>query len=592
MRILRIALSLLSLFSVTIISFSSEPEWRAHWIMHPYVQPQQHALILFRKTFDLPSKPEKFVIHLSADNHYRLFVNGTYILRGPARGDLSHWFYETVDIAPYLKSGNNSLAAEVVNWGPKRSFTFFSQMTSFIMQGETDNEKAVNTSGGSWKCFHNQAVIAKNIEWMTDRSTIDFGLYVGNPTDSVRAELYPWGWETPGYDDSSWLQAKWCDISGGRGQQYAGDSRVHNLSLLTLSGDDRLTRNSLIQFDQSRIPEGLTYACYPNPFHLIIPSYSLIWIDQVHDYMMWKDDKEFVSGFELGITNLLDWFERRRQVNGLLDKIDWWGALAWPRHYKNGEPPDVYKGNNTLYTLHYAYSLRHAADIFRFTGKNEIAGVYSARADEICAAVNKLCRNADGYYTESIDNKQVSQVTNIMAILAEAIKGEDARKLMTNLLEPKDWFGQVDLFLHVYLFEAMNKTGLQEYFSQELSEWRLMKERGLTTFVEVPLEWGEENQRSECHPWSSSPNYYFFRTVCGIRPATPGHRKIEIAPSLGDLKGIYAIYPHYLGNIVIHLTKRGSGIKGEVTLPPDMEGEFVWNSIKINLKAGKPKISL
>ncbi len=798
MKPLKILLFLFSLFFTTILSFSSGTEWKAHWIMHPSVQPQQHAVILFRKTFDLPSEPDSFVIHLSADNHYRLFVNGTYVLRGPARGDLSHWFYETVDIAPYLKSGKNSVSAEVVNWGPKRSFTFFSQMTSIIMQGDTDNEKMVNTSGSSWKCYHNTAINAKNIEWMTDRSTIDFGLYVGNPTDSVRAELYPWGWEKTDYDDSSWVPAKWCDISGGRDSQYAGgilynggkmliprrtpilsekkilftsvrrmdginlsdsfikdkgaliippgkkvtilidnavetmgypemivsggknsliramyaenmiienkspkgnrndiegkkmvgikdifipdggqnrlfkptyirafryiqldietkdkpltinsyynvecrsplelradfktsdpdidwimeagwrtvsicaqdyllsdaayeqmqytgDSRVHNLTLMTLSGDDRLTRNSLIQFDQSRIPEGLTYACYPNPFHLIIPSYSLIWIDQVHDYMMWNDDREFISGFELGITNVLDWYERKLQENGMLGKIDWWGALAWPRHYKNGEPPDVYKGNNTLYTLHYAYTLRHAADIFRFTGKNEVAGAYSERADEICAAVNKLCKNSEGFYTESIDNKEVSQITNIMAVLAEAVKGEDARKLMTGLLEPKDWFGQVDLFLHVYLFEAMNKTGLQEYYSQELSEWRLMKERGLTTFVEVPLEWGEENQRSECHPWSSSPNYYFFRTVCGIRPVTPGHRKIEIAPSLGELTKIDATYPHHLGNISISLVKKGSGIEGELTLPPGMNGDFIWNSKKISIKAGKQKISL
>jgi hypothetical protein len=308
--------------------------------------------------------------------------------------------------------------------------------------------------------------------------------------------------------------------------------------------------------------------------------------------MMWKDDRELISGFELGISNVLDWFEKRRQPNGLLDKIDWWGALAWPRHYKNGEPPDVYKGNNSLYTLHYAYTLRHAADIFRFTGKNEIASLYSARADEICAAVNKLCKNPDGYYTESIDNKQVSQITNIMAILAEAVKGEDAIKLMTKLLEPKDWFGQVDLFLHVYLFEAMNKTGLREYFSQELSEWRLMKERGLTSFVEVPLEWGEENQRSECHPWSSSPNYYFFRTVCGIRPTAPGHWKIEISPYFGEITRIDAIYPHHLGDIVISLSKNRSGIEGEVTIPTEMEGDFIWNSKKINLKPGKQKISL
>jgi alpha-L-rhamnosidase len=780
------------------LSFAQSVKWTAQWIMHPTAEPQSHAVILFRKNFELPAKPEKFVVHVSADNHYRLFVNGQYITRGPARGDLSHWFYETLDLAPYLKAGKNSIAAEVVNWGPKRSFTYFSQMTSFILQGDSEAEKIVNTSGGSWKCLHNQAFSPKIVEWMTDRNTIDFGLYVGNPTDSIRADKYPWGWQNLDYDDQKWLPAKWCDISGGRDQQFAGgilygggkmliprrtgllketkvpfsgirrsggievndqflkgtgrltipantkvsilidqtyetmgypemlvsggkdakiqvmyaenmivknhapkgnrndiegkrmvgikdvfipdggknrlfkptyirafrfiqldletrdepltiekyyhiacnapielkakfetnnpkidwmmeagwrtvsicaqdmlisdaayeqmqytgDSRVHNLSLLTLSGDDRLTRNALIQFDQSRIPEGLTYACYPNPFHLIIPSYSLIWIDQVHDYMLWKDDKAFISGFELGIYSVLNWFEKRMQPNCLLGKIDWWGALAWPRHYNNGEPPTVYDGNNTLYSLHYAYTLRHAADIFEYLGKSGQAAEFQSRANQICKAVNQLCKNQDGFYTESPENKQVSQITNLLAILADASAGDEAKQLMKKLLEPKDWFGQVDLFLHLYLFEAMNKTGFQDYFLPETSEWQLMKERGMTTFAEVPLEWGEENQRSECHPWSTAPNYFFFRTVCGIKPTSAGHKTVEIAPAFGELTQIKAVYPHHLGNIELNLKRTNSKVEGEVMIPEGMQSTFVWGTHKINLKAGKQTIRL
>ena len=789
---------LLIRFTIVTSIFAEDVKWTAHWIMHPTVQPQDHAIILFRKSFDLPSKPVTFVVHVSADNHYRLFVNGKYITRGPARGDISHWFFETLDLAEYLQAGKNVIAAEVVNWGPKRSFTFFSQMTSFIMQGDSDVEKMVNTSGGSWKCLQNQAFNAKMVEWMTDRSTIDFGLYVGNPTDSINGAKYPWGWETTDYNDSAWLPAKWCDIAGGRDSQsaggilysggklliprrvgllkeekvpfaeirrssgmettdnfikgtgsltipankkvtilidnavetmgypellvsggkdahiqsmyaenlivkikspkgnrdeidgkymigikdiflpdggknrlfkptyirafryiqldietkaspltienytnvacnapierkaefvtdhslpswimdagwrtvsicaqdyllsdayyeqmqYTGDSRVHNLSLLTLSGDDRLTRNALIQFDQSRIPEGLTYACYPNPFHLIIPSYSLIWIDQVHDYMMWKDDKAFIAGFELGIQSVLHWFEQKMQPNCLIGKMDWWGALAWPRHYNNGEPPTIYEGNNTLYTLHYAYTLRHAADIFEYLGKTEQAAEYRNRAGQICNMVNRLCKNADGFYTESPDNKQVSQITNLLAILAEATTGEEAKTLMGKLLEPKDWFGQVDLFLHLYLFEAMNKTGYQDKFMSELTEWQLMKDRRMSGFAEVPLEWGEENQRSECHPWSSSPNVFLFKTVCGINPISAGHKSVEINPSFGELTQIKAVYPHCLGNIELDLKRNSTKIEGQITIPSGMEATFVWGKQKVALKSGKQLIKL
>ena len=53
----------------------------------------------------LREKPARFVVHVTADNRYQLFVNGARVAWGPARGDLDHWRYETLDLAPYLKAG-------------------------------------------------------------------------------------------------------------------------------------------------------------------------------------------------------------------------------------------------------------------------------------------------------------------------------------------------------------------------------------------------------------------------------------------------------------------------------------------------------
>jgi hypothetical protein len=206
--------------------------------------------------------------------------------------------------------------------------------------------------------------------------------------------------------------------------------------------------------------------------------------------------------------------------------------------------------------------------------------------------VNSLCKNEDGFYTESPDNKKVSQITNLLAILAEATTGDAAKQLMKQLIKPKDWFGQVDLFLHLYLFEAMNKTGLQDQFLPEISEWQLMKDRNLTTFVEVPLEWGEENQRSECHPWSSAPNYFLFRTVCGINPLSAGHKTVEIAPAFGELTRIKATYPHHLGNIEVDLKRTGNKVEGSVIIPAGVQASFIWRNQKINLASGKQHIKV
>ena len=53
----------------------------------------------------LEQVPKPCVVHVSADNRYRLFVNGKSVSWGPARGDLNHWRFETVDLAPFLKEG-------------------------------------------------------------------------------------------------------------------------------------------------------------------------------------------------------------------------------------------------------------------------------------------------------------------------------------------------------------------------------------------------------------------------------------------------------------------------------------------------------
>jgi len=78
-------------------------KWNAQWITYPGVSLKDYGVFHFRKTFDLQEKPLEFIIHISGDNRYRLFVNEKEVCKGPARGDLANWHFETIDIAKYLK---------------------------------------------------------------------------------------------------------------------------------------------------------------------------------------------------------------------------------------------------------------------------------------------------------------------------------------------------------------------------------------------------------------------------------------------------------------------------------------------------------
>lgn len=189
--------------------------WNASWITCPNVSIYDYGVYHFRKTFNISKRPESFVINISADNHYRLYVNGTPVCNGPSRGDIQHWYYETVDIASFLDTGENVLAVVVWNFGEYTPGAQMTLNTGLIVQGNNPMEEIVNTDN-SWKVIQNRAY-SPSIVYRQD---------VGC-AESIDGKLYPWGWEQCAYNDSDWQKARLLD----KGQPYGtGTSYSHVLA--------------------------------------------------------------------------------------------------------------------------------------------------------------------------------------------------------------------------------------------------------------------------------------------------------------------------------------------------------------------------
>jgi alpha-L-rhamnosidase len=175
--------------------------WKAWWIAHPEGPRREFGVFHFRKAFSLDSVPAHFTIHVSGDNRYELFVNGERVLVGPARGDLNYWRYETLDIAPHLVAGRNVLAAVVWNFGKLAPEAQITNETGLIVQGNSPAEEIVNTNH-SWKVYKSTAVR------LIPQDPAKIGGYLAiGPGEQVDGSKYPWGWETPGFDDSRWVAA-------------------------------------------------------------------------------------------------------------------------------------------------------------------------------------------------------------------------------------------------------------------------------------------------------------------------------------------------------------------------------------------------
>ena len=178
-----------------------EGRWKARWISLPDEPANVYGVYHFRKSFDIGAVPEKFIVHVSADNRYKLYVNGHFVSLGPARGDIYNWNFETVDLAPWLKAGKNVLAAVVWNYAERKPVAQMSfNQTGLILQGNTAKEEVVNTNN-SWVCVKNEAYSPWE-EWQVP------GYYVAGPGELLNSSLYPWGWELPDYNDSGWKKAR------------------------------------------------------------------------------------------------------------------------------------------------------------------------------------------------------------------------------------------------------------------------------------------------------------------------------------------------------------------------------------------------
>ena len=173
--------------------------WKSHWISVPNQPLHDYGVYQFRKKFTLSSKPASFVVHVSADNRYKLFVNGKFVSLGPARGDVFHWNFETIDISPHLQNGKNVIAAVVWNYGNMRPEAQISYQTGFILQGNGEAESVVNTDN-TWKCRRDSSYSAKEPK-------LTYTYYVAGPGETVNFNLSLKNWMNAEFDDNSWAFA-------------------------------------------------------------------------------------------------------------------------------------------------------------------------------------------------------------------------------------------------------------------------------------------------------------------------------------------------------------------------------------------------
>jgi len=402
--------------------------------------------------------------------------------------------------------------------------------------------------------FAQHAAFASDQPWIGRIWDIDWRVF--------RLSAFETFWDTPYYEQF----------------QYVGDSRIESLISLYNTGDDRLMRNAIEQFDASRIPDGITASRYPSALPQYIPPFSLWWVAMVHDHWMNRGDPDFARRFLPGIRGVLGWYERQLDKTDQLGPMPWWNFVDWT--FNRGVPPGAEDGHSTTISLQLAYVLGLAADLEKGLGnaaEGERDLVLAQRINEAVRA--QSWDAARGLFADTPEKRAFSQQTNALAILSGA--AVDRRALAVAMLADKS-ITQASYYFRFYVDEALYQSGLADRYLAELDPWREMLRLGLTTTLEQP-----EPSRSDSHAWSAHPNYHLLATVLGIRPAEPGFRLVTISPALGELKRASGEMPIPAGQLAVRFRRRGmDGVTGRIDLPGDVRGTFIWNGRASTLKPG------
>jgi hypothetical protein len=144
-------------------------QWPARWISAPGVECGP-VVMMFRLVVELP-KPQTILVHVSADERYIFSVNGQELGRGPERGSLEEWFFESYDIR--LNAGRNLLTAKVWAAGDARPHAQISAGPAFLLATES-TQPDLSTGCADWEVavLHGYAFKPATICWGRGGDTV------------------------------------------------------------------------------------------------------------------------------------------------------------------------------------------------------------------------------------------------------------------------------------------------------------------------------------------------------------------------------------------------------------------------------------
>lgn len=152
--------------------------------------------ILFRRAFNLETAPVSAKLYVTADDYYKLWVNGVFVTQGPAPAYPQRYGYHCVDVAPYLRNGRNVFAFHTLYQGLiNRVWVSADNRHGLICDLEIDGRILFGSD---------ERFLTHSHTGFSEMGTVGYSTQFLEQYDSASSET---GFEQPDYDDSGWSSA-------------------------------------------------------------------------------------------------------------------------------------------------------------------------------------------------------------------------------------------------------------------------------------------------------------------------------------------------------------------------------------------------
>ncbi len=362
---------------------------------------------------------------------------------------------------------------------------------------------------------------------------------------------------------------------------WVGDARNESLLAYPVFGSTDIARRCIRITAQSLERYPLAGCQTPSCWDVLIPAWSFLWGLSVWDYYWYTGDPEAIREFWPAVIQNLRGAERYVNEQGLFSG-PFWNFFDWTAIDQNRRTVL----HNSLFLIG---AIDSALAVGEVLGDHQHDAWLKALRQRVAQSVRRLWDDKKQAYPDAVhDGGAVSpstcQHTSFLAVLFNVLEEQHTAAAKRNLLDPPAGMVRVGSpFAALYLYEALEKLGLEDAIIQELYRNYLpMLEAGATTvwesFPSGTTGHGGFPTRSHCHAWSSAPNYFLPRIVLGIKPTAPGAKHVQISPRLSGLTWAQGTVATARGPIAVAWRVADNAVEITCTAPPDVKAEFAPNA--------------